>query len=210
MALNKSGASKMSELTGRPLTRAWLARVVYGQIGPVFNFQYNPTQITTEYGVNYSFSSPAGSPLPTAHFSSVSGDLISFTLLLDATEDFNISKKGVGAQKAELLSLAHPDLARYEQSIGQYISPPQVLFGIGSLMQDVVVVKLIARDVRFNRQLMVTRCNVDMQLRAIFTSPEAYAYRLSKLSRLRSIVTTGRSSPTLGITESPYIVAGEF
>lgn len=201
-------SSKKSDVTGRPVARGWLARITDGAVVATYEFQYNPTEVAYEHTVNYSLSSAAGSPLPTAYFGSIQGQSVSFSLLLDATEGYSSREKGVLAQKAELISLVSPDLDRFSRSLGQFVSPPEVLFGMGPESVKVIVPKISFRDVRFNRELEPTRCYADIQLQAIYTSAEEYAFYLAKLARMRSMVVIGKTEPTMGISDNPYVTPG--
>lgn len=178
----------MSNVTGRPIAKAWFARLIDGEIISLFPFQYNPTTINRERNVGFALVSPPGSPLPTANFQSISGDAISFTMLLDATSDYREENEGVGAQKAELESYTQPEIERFINELGQFISPPEVLFGFGADSWRVIIPRMGFRDVRFNGNGFTTRCFVDIRAQTYFSHPSEVQAHLSRVDRLRSFV----------------------
>ena len=177
-------------VTGRRLSKGWIGRVLDGEMVAVFTFQFNPSEITHDRGVEWVFESPTGSSLPTAIFRAIGGDTFALTLLLDATELNSRNSDGVRAKKAFLESLTQPDISKFNDDLGQFVAPPAVKFGMGGLMFDVVVSRASFRDVRFQTDLVESRTYVDLELRTYFVSVAAIKAHLQRLSSLRSRVET--------------------
>lgn len=178
----------MSQVTGRQLSKAWFARLANGEIETVFPFQFNPTAMDRDHDVAFSFISAPGSPLPLANFQAITGDTIAFTMLLDATENYDEDKRGTLAQQAELESYVQPDLARYINELGQFIPPPEVRLGYGSQSWRIVIPKIKFRDVRFNRDGHPTRTFIDIKANTYYTRASEISAYLVKLDALRSRV----------------------
>jgi len=179
----------MSMLTGRAVNKGYFYRVENGSVVSTYFFQFNPTEHTRDLDVDYNFVSPPGSPLPTAIFKSVIGGSMSMVLLLDATEGYSTAKEGVAADMAELERYTQPDIDKFLTSLGQFISPPTVVFGRGSDFWNVVIPKMTFRVVRENSYGYPTRVYVDIKMKAIFTSVADIQMRLKRLKRLSDMVT---------------------
>jgi len=181
----------MSGVTGRPVTKGWLARVSDGEIQAVFTFQFNPSERTRSRDIEYTIVSPVGSTEPTAEFRSVSGTRIVMTLLLDATENYDEDKEGVGAQLAWLESCTEPDIDRFNDDIGQFIAPNELRYGMGKDSWNVVMTRFNPREVRWNKSGFTTRAYVDIELQSTYRDIAAIKARLNRLKLLRSKVETG-------------------
>ena len=159
-------------VTGRSLLKGWFGRIRDGEIDGIFDFQYNPTTMKHEVSPQYSMVDPPGSPIPTAVFKSVSNDVMKVKLLLDATDKYSSEEQGIWAKQSFLESLARPDLSSYLEGVGQFVSPPQVMMGIGPRTWDVVVTGLRVDTIRWNRDLIPTRAWVTMSLMSVYVDFE--------------------------------------
>jgi hypothetical protein len=175
-------------VTGRPISKAWFARLKNGEIKTLFPFQFNPSSLDRTRDVGYAFITPPGSILPTAVFLGIAGDTISLNMLLDATSGYSDSKEGVNAQKAELESYTQPDIESYINTLGQFIPPPEVRFGYGADSFKVIITKLKFHDSRFNIDGYPTRTTAEMEMRTYYTSQAEIRQRLARLEALRSQV----------------------
>lgn len=178
----------MSDVTGKHPSKGWFARMNGGAIAALFPFQYNPTRITRDRAAGYALVSPPGSPLPTATFQHISEEVISFTLMFDATSNYSEEQEGVGARIAELESFTQPEISAVLAGLGQFISPPTVRIGLGNNSWPVVIPKLKIREERFNSIGHVTRCYVDIQAKVYATGPSVLRSYLGRLDQLRSLV----------------------
>ena len=147
--------------------KGWIGRVRHGAIDGIMDFQFNPTSLDEDLAPQYTMVDPPGSPLPTAVFKSVSNDEISFRLLLDATENYSSDKQGILAQQAFLQSLARPELQSYVESFGQFVSPPDVVLTLGPRSWKSVLTECSFKTVRWNRDLVPTRCWATLTFKTI-------------------------------------------
>lgn len=175
-------------VTGRKLTKGYLARVKSGSVVAVFPFQFNPTERTRNVGAEWVFEYPIGGSLPIARFAFTKGNQISFELLLDAVEGYDPDKLGVTAQMAELELMVNPDFERITEDIGQFIAPPQLRYGFGSDSWDVVMQELSLREVRWNRDGVCTRAYANIQLQANFIDLASMLDRIYFLSSYGALV----------------------
>lgn len=159
-------------VTGRPLVKGWFGRIRNGEIDGVFDFQYNPTEMTQSVRPQYAMVDPPGSPIPTAVFKSVSNDEIKFRLLIDATDDYSSDERGILAKQSFLESLARPDLSSYLEGVGQFVSPPRVMMGLGPRTWDVIVSDIDFRVIRWNREMIPTRAWANLTLQSIYVDFE--------------------------------------
>jgi hypothetical protein len=176
-------------VTGRYPFKGVFSRVENGAVVSIYPFQFNPSNWTRDLDVNYSLISPAGSAMPTAIFQGIVGDVVNMTLLLDATEGYSRAREGVKADMAELESYSQPEIDRYLTDIGQFISPPQVIFSRGEDFWTVIVPKMTFRTVRENTYGYPTRVFVDIKMQAVFTNIQNLQTKLRRLERLRRMVT---------------------
>jgi len=174
----------MPEVTGRILTKAWMARLENGAIKGLFEFQFNPTQRNSGRAPQWDFISPVGSTEPFAIFKSIAGRTISFTLLLDATVGYSDLKQGVRAQKAWLEQFVNPDVTRFINDLGQFVGPPDLMYGMAGMHYHVKMTKCTPRDVRWNTKGFETRTYMDIELQTVFTDAAAIKSRLIQQQNL--------------------------
>jgi len=177
----------MSMVTGRPLVKGYIGRIRNGALESLMDFQFNPTEVPRARTVDYTFSQPPGSPLPTAMFRGIQGDSFSLSLLFDAVETYDHSHLGTTAQKAFLESLTQPDLNEFSDDIGQFVPPPHARYGMGDESWEVVVTSLQFRDVRWNRSGIPTRTWADVQMRTVFVDIASLRARLDFLAQYRDL-----------------------
>lgn len=158
----------MSNVTGNWPTKGYIGRIRRGEMDRLLYFQFNPTEVPRSRNVDYNFSSPPGSPLPTALFKGIQGDSFTLSLMFDAVESFDENSLGTTGQKAFLESLTQPDFDDFSDDIGLFVPPPEARFGMGQESWDVVVTSLQFRDVRWNTDLTPTRTWVEIQMRSMF------------------------------------------
>lgn len=174
------------------VTKGYFARITNGEVVSTFRFQYNPTRVVREHQTDYEFVSPPGSPLPSAYFRAIQGQVITFQLLFDASETFDDDKEGVSAQMAELESYNQPDISQFTSDLGSFVSPPQLRFGLGKRSWAVLSTSITFTEERFNRQMVPTRARADVSLRANFTDIAAVRSYLDRLDALRMTVAGDR------------------
>ena len=196
----------MSGVTGRPLRKGEMSRIVDGVVNATYPFQFNPTEFRRAHNANYVFSSSPGSPLPIALFKSIQGADITFQLMLDSIQDFRTGTNqrenrslGVGtmAQQAELESYVQPDLDSFlgsgalpgSSTLGNFVSPPEVRLTIGPRTWNVVSTTISFTDLMFDRELLPIRTIADVSMQAVFVDDAELAAHLLELSRLRALTT---------------------
>jgi hypothetical protein len=167
-----------------------ILRIEDGVVSKLFTFQYNPTDDNETLTADYDFNTSPGGVLPKAIFTSIGENSYSFTVFLDATEKYDPSQFGVGAQIDFFKSLALPDVNRYLSSIGQFVSPPEVVLARGSDCVQVVVTSVNVHVLRRNRVLHPTRAEIDVQMRAVFWSKSSIDRMLQYIGNNRALLET--------------------
>lgn len=168
-----------------PLIKGFFGRIKDGEVVSIFDFQFNPPEVTRSRTVDYEFDSSPASVLPSAYFKAITGDTITIQLLLDAVETYKDSKKGTLAQQAFLESLTCPEFDEFSEEVGSFVSPPPVLYCMGEQSWKVVIPSLQFRDVRWNKYAIPTRTYVDIQMRTYFTDINEIKARYDQLRLLR-------------------------
>lgn len=174
------------------ISKGSFALINNGAVTDVFNFQYNPTERGVRHTVNYAKTSPPGSALPQASFTSIDGPTWALTLFLDSTNTPREEENGILAQKAFLEMLVQPDINNYLADINSYTPPPEVLYTMGGVSARVLVESVSFRDVRFNRLGVETRAYVEIDFFVPMTEVALLTARLQRLQNLAKTVTISR------------------
>ena len=152
-------------ITGKSPQKFRLLRLENGQVVSEFVFQYNPPGLEENYSPNWSFERSPGNTLPWAIFNGLDENIISFTVLLDATETYRSSLSGVDAYLDFFRGLTIPDSGRYLAGARNYAAPPEVILQMGPQEFKAVMTSLNIRILRWNRNLHPTRAEVDVSFK---------------------------------------------
>jgi len=186
-------------VSGVKINKGFIGRVAQGELVAVLPFQYNPTETTRRVTAAYNYISAAGSPIPTASFKSGTGSQITLELMFDAAEDYDDNKEGVGAYRAFLESFCLPDVEDYSTDLGQFIPPPQALYGLGKDSFHVVVNDVQFRETRRAPNGDVTRMRAQLNLSQYWRSQYELRAWLHHLESLRQMVEVSPSTLQRGL-----------
>jgi hypothetical protein len=178
-------------VNGTRAERAYLAKILEGEVTYVYEFQFNPSEDEKTREVAWAWA-VVGPLLPEAIFIRLSREAFSLQLFLDATENYDPDKQGVGADIAALDSFTMPYPEIYCADMGQVASPPLTLFGIGEDAYYVVVNSVNVRVVRRNSEMHPTRAYVDLKLTSTYVDTSQMLNSLNKNSELARKVLVAR------------------
>lgn len=171
-------------VTGRQVQKAYLAKILNGEVQYTYEFQFNPSEDEKAREVEWGWVAAQGTPLPEAVFNRVASEKFTMQLLLDATENYSSLKEGVRADIAALESFTLPDVEIFASDLGQVAAPPQARFGIGNDVYTVIVDSITTRVVRRNTFMYPTRAFVDMSFSSTFVSISQIQATLTRNSEL--------------------------
>ena len=186
-------------VTNVRINKGFIGRLSQDELVAVLPFQYNPSETNRRIQANYNFISPPGSPIPTASFKSGNGSQMNLELFFDAVENYDEDKEGLGAHRAFLETLVLPNVEDYTNDLGQFIAPPQALYGLGRDTFKVVVNEVQFREVRRAPNGDVTRMYAVLNLAQYWTDQYELREWLQHLETLRQMVEVDPSSLTGGL-----------
>jgi hypothetical protein len=184
-----------------PVSRASLVKIVDGDVGDEFSFQFNFPEIQRGLNADYTFISPPGSMLPTAVYKSTVGQEMSFSIMVDATENPPLDSMGfslgVMPDLAFFESLVCPEVDTYLESNARWIAPARLIFLVGTRAWDVVCLSVKQTEVIYDRSMIPYRATIDITLKSIYvdsSTTDVYLREMKKMfSNTSRLLKNGRS-----------------
>ena len=174
-----------TRVSSRKLNRGKMYRIYYGEVVSVFPFQFNPSEVSEEIGVEYHFTDSVGQYMTSAVFSRYTQNTQSFTLFLDGRE-FNSKttrayKNDVKKQIAHLKLFVQPGPALSEET-PQFVGPTVTKIVRGSRVWTGVINTISIKEEMFDRNFDVIRAKVDINFTA---TSQGFAQELQRLDTIR-------------------------